>query len=479
MGEPSPTESPKRSPRNLSAERESPLSPLRRLPQPEPRPRLPVRVDFPRPRHVKAAQVVPGSGRGALVLALTGVAYLQSRTGGSISGDNEPKWRRLAVDSIHFQRHEMDHIVRFCVEKGKRGQVKLGTLEKMLDMFTGGGSTPLEAQRLGLEAHASDLNPVAVLINKALIEIPPKFAGRPPVNPEARQSLLGTDWRGVRGLADDIRYYGRWMRDEAEKRIGHLYPKVTLPKEYGESEATVIAWLWARTVTCPNPACEAKMPLVRSFYLSKKKGKEAWIEPQVDHSSTTPSIHFTVETGKDKAQDGTVNRQGAKCIVCGMPVPFDYIRNEGKAGRMDAQLMAIVAEGQGGRVYIPPNEEHIIAATQAKPIWKPEATLPNNPRDFKTPNYGMRTFGDLFTSRQLLALTTFSDLVQEAREKVLTDAHEAGLLLDEVSLEDGGVQANAYADAVAIYLGMNVSKLANRSSTICILLMLSKQILAV
>ncbi len=143
----------------------------------------------------------------------------------------------------------------------------------VLDPFAGGGSIPLEAQRLGLEAHASDLNPVAVLINKALIEIPPKFAGRPPVNPQARQSLMGGDWHGARGLADDIRYYGKWMRDEAEKRIGHLYPRVTLPKEYGGGEATVIAWLWTRTVTCPNPACSAKMPLVRSFYLSTKKGK--------------------------------------------------------------------------------------------------------------------------------------------------------------------------------------------------------------
>src|SRR5436309_2141479 len=174
----------------------------------------------------------------------------------------------------------------------------------VLDPFAGGGSIPLEAQRLGLEAHASDLNPVAVLINKALIEIPSKFAGRPPVNSNARQSLMGSDWHGARGLADDIRYYGKWMRDEAERRIGHLYPKVTLPKEYGGGEAAVIAWLWTRTVTCPNPACGVQMPLVRSFYLSKKNGKEAWIEPQVDHTSIPPIIRFTVKMGKGQPQNG-------------------------------------------------------------------------------------------------------------------------------------------------------------------------------
>ena len=342
-----------------------------------------------------------------------------------------------------------------------------GNLPPVLDPFAGGGSIPLEAQRLGMEAHAGDLNPVAVLITKALVEIPPKFAGRAPINQEARQSLLGSDWSGARGLADDIRYYGKWMRDEAERRIGHLYPKVTLPKEYGGGEATVIAWLWMRTVTCPNPACGAQMPLTSKWWLSKKKGKEAWVEPHVDHTVTPPAIRFSVETGKGKPQDGTVNRQGARCIACGTAVPFDHVRSEGRAGRMGSQLVAIVAEGQRGRVYLAPAEEHVAIATGAKPGWKPEAVLPHNPRDFKTPNYGMHTFGDLFTSRQLIALTTFSDLVQEAREKVLADASSTGLPLDGVSLNDGGTGANAYADAVATYLAIAVDRLADRSSSIC------------
>ena len=195
-----------------------------------------------------------------------------------------------------------------------------GNPPPVLDPFAGGGSIPLEAQRLGLESHASDLNPVAVLINKALIEIPPKFAGQSPVNPEAKKTLLGGDWNGAHGLADDVRYYGRWIRDEAERRIGHLYPKATLPKEYGGGEATVIAWKWARTVTCSNPACSAQMPLTNSWWLSKKKGQETWIEPIVDYISTPPTIQFSVQTGNGKPQDGTVNRQGVKCIACGASV---------------------------------------------------------------------------------------------------------------------------------------------------------------
>jgi putative DNA methylase len=341
-----------------------------------------------------------------------------------------------------------------------------GNPPAVLDPFAGGGSIPLEAQRLGLEAHASDLNPVAVLINKALIEIPPRFAGRAPVNAETRKTLLGEDWQGARGLAEDIRYYGKWMRDEAERRIGHLYPKVTLPKEYGGGEATVIAWLWTRTVTCPNPACGIQMPLVRSFYLSKKKGKEAWVEPAVRYDTTPPTVHFHVQTGKGKPQDGTVNRQGARCVACSTPVPFDYIRSEGKAGRMGAHLMAIVAEGQHGRAYIPSDKMQATIASQAEPEWKPEQELQGKAR-VSVPLYGMTTFGDLFTPRQLVALTTFSDLVQEARERVLVDAEQVGLPVDGIALNDGGNGANAYADAVATYLGLAVDRLADRNSTIC------------
>lgn len=338
----------------------------------------------------------------------------------------------------------------------------------LLDPFCGGGSIPLEGQRLGLEAHGSDLNPVAVLISKALIEIPPRFANHAPINPEAKPSLLGDEWSGARGLAADIRYYGRWMRAEAEKRIGHLYPKVILPKENGGGEATVIAWLWARTVTCPNPACGAQMPLIGSFWLSKKKGKEAWVEPHVEHSVTPPTVSFLVKTGQGKPQDGTVNRQGGKCIVCKTSIPLSSIRSEAQAGRMKAVSLAIVAEGRGGRVYLAPISEHEKIAHTAKPAWKPEelVTTPSHDVD-RLPMYGMYTWGEAFTSRQLVALTTFSDLIQQAREQVQNDANKAGLSADGVALRDSGKGAQAYVDAVATYLAIAVDRLVDRNSTIC------------
>lgn len=359
------------------------------------------------------------------------------------------------------------------------------------DPFCGGGSIPLEAQRLGLQAHGSDLNPVAVLITKALIEIPPKFKDKPPVNPDSRQKQKISSWEGAQGLAADVRYYGQWMRDEAFKRIGFLYPMVETNHK-GTKDTKVIAWLWARTVKCPNPACGCQMPLVNKFSLSTKKGKEAWVEPIVgdfnhkgtegdfNHKGTEdtkgddfgvsgvpPKIRFEVKTGKGTAPDGTVNRKGAVCIACNTPVPFDHIRREGKAGRMDSQLMAIVAEGQGGRVYLSPDEEQEYIAKKAQPEWKPETELSTHSQYMAAPRYGMTKHADLFTPRQLVALTTFSDLVSEAREKIKADAVAAGIPDDDLPLNDGGIGATAYADAVATYLAFAVDRLSDRNSTIC------------
>ena len=346
----------------------------------------------------------------------------------------------------------------------------------VLDPFCGGGSIPLEAQRLGLEAHGSDLNPVAVLITKALIEIPQKFANKLPVNPDSQSKIIPDrksktknlkSHFGAQGLAEDVRYYGRWMRDEAFKQIGHLYPKVDLPQEYGGGEATVIAWLWARTVKCPNPGCGAKIPLVRSFVLSTKKDKQAWVEPIIERSQHPPVVSFQVKTGEGKPPDGTVNRKGATCICCSTPVPFDYIRSEGKAGHIDVQLMTIVAEGQRGRVYLSPTQEYEEIATSAQPEWKPETDLPKQALGFRVQAYGMTKHADLFTSRQLAALTTFSDLVSEVREKVLVDAVAAGMLDDSLPLNEGGMGATAYADAVATYLAIAVDRMSDYSSSIC------------
>jgi len=331
-----------------------------------------------------------------------------------------------------------------------------GNPPPLLDPFAGGGSIPLEAQRLGLEAHASDLNPVAVMINKALIEIPPKFANMPPVNPYDRQGTAqGGSWKGAAGLAADVRYYGEWMCDRAYEQIGHLYPEMK-----GE---TVIAWLWARTVRCPNPACGAMMPLVSSFELSKKKGRKAWVEPQVDRARR---ISFVVRTGDGMGPEGTVNRQGARCLACGTPVPFDHIRAEGRGGRMSTQLMAVVTEGKGGRSYYAPMPEHEQVARVAIPESAPDTELPEQALGFRVQLYGMTKHRDLFTSRQLVALTTFSNLVGEAREQICADALAAGLPDDDTPLREGGVGARAYAEAVSVYLAFAVDRSAERGNSL-------------
>jgi len=308
------------------------------------------------------------------------------------------------------------------------------------DPFCGGGSIPLEAQRLGLEAHASDLNPVAVLITKALIEIPPKFANSAPINPEARRKgLSGGAYPGAMGLAEDVRYYGAWMWAQAQERIGHLYPPVRLADG---SDATVIAWLWARTVKCPNPACGAQMPLVRSFALSTKKSKGAWVEPVVDQAART--VHFTVQAGAGTVPGGTVNRKGGRCLVCNTKVSFEHMRAEGRAGGMSAKLMALVAEGKRGRMYIEPNDEHLRVAESAKPGNVPETVLPERALGFRVQVYGMTRHRDLFTARQLVALTTFSDLVGEARAQAVADG-----------------ASEPYADAIATYLAFGVDRCAD------------------
>jgi putative DNA methylase len=348
------------------------------------------------------------------------------------------------------------------------------------DPFAGGGALPLEAQRLGLEAYASDLNPVAVLINKAMIEIPPKFACQPPVNPESRRKQDISSWKGAQGLAEDVRYYGQWMRDEAEKRIGHLYPKVEVTAEmakerpdlnpYVGKKLTVIAWLWARTVKSPNPAfSDVEVPLASTFMLSTKAGKEAYVEPVVEDGG----YYFTVKVGRPKdveaAKNGTKLSRGAnfQCLMSTTPISGDYIKAEGTAGQMGTQLMAIVAEGNRGRVYLAPTPEIEAIALTALPTWKPETALPDDPRNFWTPAYGLTTYGDLFTPRQLVALTTFSDLVQEARERVKADAVSLGRLEDEIPLFEGGFGTGAYGDAVGTFLGFGSSKSADYWSNIC------------
>ncbi len=376
-------------------------------------------------------------------------------------------WRRACAENIDHPR------AKELFDRHK--------LPAFHDPFAGGGALPLEAQRLGLEAYASDLNPVAVLINKAMIEIPPKFAGRSPVNPEARnnKTLIAREWKGAQGLAEDVRYYGKWMRDEAEGRIGHLYPKIEITAEMAKErkdlkpligkKLTVIAWIWARTVKSPNPAfANIDVPLASTFMLSTKAGKEAYVEPVIEDDN----YRFTVQVGKPKdveaAKNGTKLARGAnfQCLMSGTPIAGDYIKSEGKAGRMGTRLMAIIAEGERGRVYLSPMAATEEAACKAVPEWKPDTPIASDPRALWTPPYGLITFGDLFTPRQLVALATFSDLIDEACERIRHDAVAAKVPDDGQSLEKTGAGAIAYAESVSTYLGLAVGRSANYWSSL-------------
>jgi putative DNA methylase len=327
-----------------------------------------------------------------------------------------------------------------------------GNPPPILDPFAGGGSIPLEAQRLGLEAIASDLNPVAVLINKAMIEIPPKYKGRPPVFPGAADGAV-QHWPRATGLAEDVRRYGAWMRDEAEKRIGHLYPSAKLADG---STANVIAWIWARVATCPNPACSAEIPLVSTWWLSKKKDRPTWVQPVV----MGKHIDFEMRIDNVGPPEPPKRGRGAKfmCLVCNDTTTDAYIKAEAMSGRMGVRLLAVVAEGNRQRVYLPATDEHIEAAIVPRPLDVPDSPMPTNPRWFSPPAFGLLNFSDLFTNRQLVGMTTFSDLVGEARDRVAADAREAGTRSED---------AESYANAVALYLGFVVDRLANESSTIC------------
>jgi putative DNA methylase len=374
---------------------------------------------------------------------------------------------------------------RACAENADHPRAKelfdRKKLPSFLDPFAGSGSLPLSAQWLGLESYASDLNPVAVLINMATIEIPPKFATRPPVNPEAlkKKDLIAREWKGAQGLAEDVRYYGRWMRDEAEKRIGYLYPKIEVTvemvkgrpdlKPYIGKKLTVIAWLWARTVKSPNPAfAQVDVPLASTFMLSTKSGKEAYVEPVIENGG----YRFAVKVGRPKdyeaVRSGTKLARGAnfQCVMSGTPISGDYIKAEGKAGRMGERMMAIVAEGDRGRVYLAPMPEHEEITRQAKPDWKPDVEFFQQALGFRVGNYGMTKWSDLFTSRQLMALTTFSDLATEARERICRDAAAIGLPDDKRPLRDGGTGTTAYAEAVSVYLACVVDRLVYYGSSL-------------
>ena len=372
---------------------------------------------------------------------------------------------RILEDLVVWENSNDEQVLEAAKEEILRSTG--GNPPELLDPFAGGGAIPLEAQRLGLKVHAHDLNPVAVMINKAMIEIPPRFAGMAPVNPEARTSRMPQIWSRAEGLAEDVRYYGEWVRQEAFRRIGHWYPKVKVPREQGGGEATVIAWIWTRTVKCPNPACGCEMPLASSFVLSRKKGREAWIEPQFDLEKRR--ITYKVRRGKGAVPGAPKTSRGAnfKCILCGEATTSEYIKAESLDGRMGAHLMAVVAEGKNGKLYLSPDDEQIGSADVPMPERCPEGAIGGDKRALWTPLYGLKAFSDLFTRRQLTALTTFSALVAEAQKKAEADAVAAGMADDHLSLNSGGQNARAYGETIGVYLAFAVDREADFCNSVC------------
>lgn len=345
-----------------------------------------------------------------------------------------------------------------------------GELPGVYDPFSGGGSIPLEAQRLGLPAFGSDLNPVAVMIGKAMVEIPHKFKDQSPVHPGPKERQF---YRNAEGLAEDVKRYGEWIRNRAWEQIGHLYPQIDLPKSHGGGQGKVIAWIWSRTVPSPDPAfADSQVPICSSFLLSSKKGKEAWIVPVIDRENGRIDYEIETEGSRDdiaKAKEGTKVGRGAnfRCLLSGAAITPQHITTAGKAGKMSQALIAIVADGKSGRAFIPPIAQHEKIALSAEPTWKPQQRQPDNPRWFSPPAYGMETFGDLFTNRQLAGLNAFKDLLAEVRIEIEADAKAAGLDADAIPLREGGVGARAYAEAVSVYSAFAVTKMADRGSSIC------------
>lgn len=350
------------------------------------------------------------------------------------------------------------------------------------DPFAGGGALPLEAQRLGLAAHASDLNPVSVLINKVLLEIPPRFSGRAPVNPSAvgrkQTDLIERTWSGAQGIADDVRYYGRWVRDEAERRLGHFYLPVSITTEMASARQDlmpfvgqrlpVAAWLWARTVKSPNPAFRhVDVPLVSTFILSGKKGKQAYIHPVIESGG----YRFTVRLGEppDDAKGGTTagKRAAFRCLMSGVPIDYEYIRAEGKAGRIGTKLMAVVVAPARGRIYLEPSVEIEDLARKVNPLEVPTAELPKKALGFRIQEYGMSLWSDLFSPRQLLSLTTLSDLIAGLRERVEADARNAAFPESQAPFEAGGSGTTAYAESIATIIALGIDKFADYNNTIC------------
>lgn len=355
---------------------------------------------------------------------------------------------RILEELVVWENSQNEEVLRQAREEMYRSTN--GQLPMLVDPFAGGGTIPLEGKRLGLSVKAQDLNPVAVMINKAMIEIPPKYNNVPPVNPIANQMGRACGFFGANGLAEDVRYYGNWIWSEAKKRIGRLYPEINVPKEFGGGKATAVAWIWTRTVKCPNPACGCEMPLIKSFELSKKNGG-SYIEPVIDGKCIT----YNVRAGKTKTK-GTVNRKGAVCLLCGGSVDLNYIRECGKKNEIGYQLLSVVAEGNRKKIYLPADCDTSPTAIE-RPADYPDTEIAYYPGCTNCKIYGMDYFSDLMTNRQLTAMVTFSDLVTEVKDKIIAD------------IDAQGVEAPVgYVDAIKLYLAFGVDRLASRLTKVCL-----------
>ncbi len=390
---------------------------------------------------------------------------------------DDPEWKDKGEQEQDAERERLFGIIRRLMQKklhehpevyaeARKEMLKHcdGKLPPVLDPFSGGGSIPLEAARLGFEAHAADLNPVAVLLNKCNLELAPRWANHPPINPEARTNKLRTgEWRGTRGLAEDVRYYGRLIRQRAQEKIGHLYPKVRLPREYGGGEANVIAWLWARTVASDDPAAKGKhVPLVSTYWLATGKGKKTWLKPHVDKASLAYSFSVESTSPPDAAcvRSGTKLGRGGKfrCILTDTPFKNGHVKKEGIAGRLGVKLLATIVGIKGGKVYLPATAEQESCASVAIPDDAPDEPLRENARYLTPTIYGMKTMDSLFTPRQLTSLVTISTLIRETKAVLLDDAKASGLS-DDIAL--------AYATSVVTFLALALDRCTDFNNSCC------------
>jgi len=350
------------------------------------------------------------------------------------------------------ERNRLFKIIEGLVRWENRGNKKI--LEKareeiakyvdkkviFIDPFSGRGNIPFEAQRLGLKVCASDYNPVAVLIEKGVVEIPPKFLGQEPINPEMKSSKIKGNWIGCKGLASDIRYYGKGIQEQAEKQLSQYFRNPN-------SSFNPSIYIWMRSVKCPNPACGCELPLTASFWLSKRKSRPCYLKPIVKHNKIE---RFEIIYGKDNAPSATVSRTGAKCICCEATIPLDYIRTQGKKGKIVYKLIATIEDTKQGRKYRVASEDEQQLAEKIDLDWTPSGKIPDIALGFRIQKYGITDFSQLFSKRQLKVLTTYSELIKEVGNKIK---------------KDGG--STEYVKAVKTYLAFALDKLAAWNSTLC------------